>query len=109
VPRVRSAVTAVDAGHGVSPSLRDGSAGRSTSKATVGDVINKPIATWSTPGDAIGSPEDEPATDIAAPQTLISLLKAILVRDWAEMKSWPQRLDALEQRLAALERRARAQ
>jgi hypothetical protein len=41
-------------------------------------VINKGWR-FSTPADAFGNPEDEPATDITAPQTYISLLKAIAV------------------------------
>jgi hypothetical protein len=42
------------------------------------NVINKGWR-FSTPADAFGNPEDEPANDITAPQTYISLLKAIAV------------------------------
>ena len=40
------------------------------------NVINKGWR-FSTPADAFGNPEDEPANDITAPQTYISLLKSI--------------------------------
>lgn len=42
------------------------------------NVINKGWR-FSTPADAFGNPEDEPANDITAPQTYISLLKAITI------------------------------
>jgi hypothetical protein len=41
------------------------------------NVVNKGW-TYGRPDHAIGNPEDEPATDVDSPQTLISLLKAIL-------------------------------
>lgn len=41
------------------------------------NVVNKRFI-YSRPDHAIGNPEDEPATDVDSPQTLISLLKAIL-------------------------------
>ncbi len=65
----------------------------------MGNVINKPIAQWSTPDEAIGSPLDEPAIDVNDPQSLISLLKALVLR------GSPARFDALFARVEAIERR----
>lgn len=67
------------------------------------NVINKGWI-YSRPDQAIGSPEDEPATDVNAPQSLISLLKAILLNgSVTAMTLGGERLANLEQRIKALE------
>jgi hypothetical protein len=74
--------------------------------ATMSNVINKKIEQWSTPSEAIGSMADEPAISIADPQSMISLLKALL-RDTAPA-AVEQRVAALEPRMDALESRVTA-
>lgn len=71
------------------------------------NVINKG---WmlSTPDKAIGSPEDEPATDVDSQQSLISLLKAILengslIPAMLVNHQIAPRLKELEERVKALE------
>ena len=77
----------------------------------MGNVINKKVEQWSTPAEAIGSQADEPAISITDPQSMISLIKA-LIRDTAPAAVEP-RVDALEagtddldRRITALERAA---
>lgn len=70
------------------------------------NIVNKRF-TFSTPDHAIGNPEDEPAVSVDDPQTLISLLKAILqngsLTAAALAQGVGQRLDDLERRVKALE------
>lgn len=71
------------------------------------NVINKGFA-YSRPDLAIGDPNDEPATDVDSPQSLISLLKAILQSGSLAPALLVQyniapRLAALEARMKALE------
>ena len=90
-------VTAPDAGRHLAEFAHSSSAGCSF-EATVGNVINK-RRQWSTPDEAIGQTTDEPAIDVNDPQTMISLLKALVLR------GSPARFDALFARVEALERR----
>jgi len=66
------------------------------------NVINKAF-NYSTPDDAIGNPEDEPATNVTDGQTLISLLKALLLNTSPETIA--ARVSQLEARMTALEAR----
>jgi hypothetical protein len=71
------------------------------------NVINKGWK-YGTPAEAIGSPEDEPATDVESQQSLISLLKAILqtgalIPAMLVNQNIAPRLTDLEARMKALE------
>lgn len=71
------------------------------------NVVNKPFI-YSRPDHAIGNPEDDPATDVDSPQTLISLLKAILETGAMApallvKNNIVPRMAALEARIKALE------
>lgn len=71
------------------------------------NVINKGWE-YSRPDLAIGDPNDEPATDVDSPQSLISLLKAILETGSLApalllKNNIAPRLAALEARMKALE------
>lgn len=69
------------------------------------NVVNKRW-TYSRPDHAIGNPEDEAATDVESPQTLISLLKAILLNgSVTALTLGGDRLADLEARVKALENR----
>jgi hypothetical protein len=74
------------------------------------NVINKRFV-YSNPGEAIGDATDDPATDVDGPQTLISLLKAILETgamvpaQLVNHQIIPRMAD-LERRLKALEDKA---
>lgn len=77
----------------------------------MGNVISKGWM-YETPAKAIGSPEDEPATDVDSQQSLISLLKAILqagslVPALLIKQNIAPRLTDLEARLKALEDKVR--
>jgi|KBSSwiS6_1023812.scaffolds.fasta_scaffold556171_1 hypothetical protein len=66
------------------------------------NVVNKRW-TYSRPDHAIGNPEDEPALNVTEAQTLISLLKALLLNTQPETIA--ARVSQLEARMAALEQR----
>jgi hypothetical protein len=74
----------------------------------MGNTIDKPIDKWSTPTEAIGGQLDEPAISVDDPQSMVSLLKAIL-RDInsgtvaARAGALEAGTDSLDARITALE------
>jgi len=74
----------------------------------MGNVINAGFK-YSTPDKAIGNPEDEPADLVTDPQTVISLLKKlILVGSLEAAAALGHRVDLLEQQMVALTERVDA-
>src|SRR5262245_14316997 len=69
------------------------------------NVVNKAFR-YGTPADSIGNPEDEPADDVNDPQTVISLLKKlILVGSLEAAAALGHRVALLEQQMEALTER----